>query len=326
MSIIYINEQGAYLRKRSGCFVVTKKDEEIFSVPEASVDEVVILGNVQISTQAISELLAKGIEVLFLSMNGKFKGMLEPGYPKNVFMRMAQYEAATEPITQLALATWVVRNKLNGELIALHRWQRNHWLDATDNVITEIGNIVLNLDNKYGIDELRGAEALAAKLYFSVMPDLLPPPFEWQGRNRRPPRDPVNALFSLTYMMTLGQVISACYAHALDPYIGFMHQLDYSRPSFALDVLELCRSHYCDHFVVAMLQRELFELGDFSYSEENGCRLSNDAFKLYLDNFHNLRTAPGRNPVSMQKFITNIMQSITASFKKQPISDLVSEI
>lgn len=96
MSVVYVSEQGAFLRKSAGKYVVTFKDKEIFSVPENSVERVVVLGNVQVSTQAINELLQNGTELIFLSLNGKFKGILEPGYSKNTFMRIAQYDASLD--------------------------------------------------------------------------------------------------------------------------------------------------------------------------------------------------------------------------------------
>ena len=93
MSVIYVHTQGACLRRNGGRFVVTKGDEELASTPQAAVDGVVILGNVQVTSQAVAELMDEGIPVIYLSMNGRFRGILQPGLPKNVFVRLAQYEA-----------------------------------------------------------------------------------------------------------------------------------------------------------------------------------------------------------------------------------------
>ena len=117
----------------------------------------------------------------------------------------------------------------------------------------------------------------------------IPPPFEWRGRNRRPPRDPVNALLSLTYMMALSEVVTSCYAHGLDPFVGFLHQLDYSRPSLALDLLEPLRAPMCAHFVLRLFQEEIFVPEDFSLSDTNGCRLSSSALQIYLERFNRVR-------------------------------------
>lgn len=322
MSVVYINEQGSYLRKQGGCFIVTKKDETLFSIPEASVDEVVILGNVQLSTQAMSELLQQGIEVIFLSTNGKFKGILEPGYPKNVFMRIAQYEASIKEEISFHISAWLVKNKIKYQLDAFRRWQNNRWLESIKPFSDEMHNYIRLLDSKSDLQGILGIEGITAKIYFSVLPEVIPPPFEWNGRSRQPPRDPVNALFSLTYMMALGSIISKCYIHSLDPYIGFLHQLDYSRPSFALDILELCRSIFCDHFVISLLQKEMFEIDDFSFSEKHGCRLKPEPFKKYLHEFHSLRTVPGKNKGSLDLHISEILQDICKSFKTGQLAEL----
>ncbi|MCK5845164.1 MAG: CRISPR-associated endonuclease Cas1, partial [Victivallales bacterium] len=187
MSVVYINEQGAYLRKRSGRFVVTKKDEEIFSIPEAAVDEIVLLGNVQVSTQAISELLQNGVELLFLSRNGKFKGILEPGFNKNVFLRIAQYDASIDSTASLDIARRIVAEKINSEISMLESWTRSGFIETPDNLTNELRRQVANLSTKTDAASLRGCEGVAAKLYFSTFAELAPAPFEWTGRNRRPP-------------------------------------------------------------------------------------------------------------------------------------------
>jgi CRISPR-associated protein Cas1 len=308
MSVVYVSEQGAYLRKRGGRFVVTRKDEEIFSIPEAALDELVLLGNVQISTQAMSELMANGIEVVFLSLNGKFKGLLEPGNNKNVFKRLAQYEAALNEERCFEFAKWFVSSKIKDELNMLERWGRRGLLETHMELKTELSRQLELLDTKSDHAGARGAEGVSAKLYFSAFRELVPPPFEWNGRNRQPPRDPVNALLSLTYMMTLSRIISKVHIHAFDPFIGFLHQLDYGRPSFALDVLEPLRAGYCDRFVISLVQQETFHPDDFSHDDNKGCRLLPEPFKRYLNAFQKFSKAKTRNISSMDKKITILLE------------------
>ncbi len=318
MSIIYINEQGAYLRKKDNCFVVTKKDETLFSVPETTIDEIVILGNVQISTQAISELLNKGIEVLFLSRGGKFKGILEPGYPKNVFVRMQQYQASLDNEFSIVIAKDIISSKIQYQIKTLNKWNRNGWLKL-DCEIPSLSGCLEQISHQDSVQSIMGVEGIASKIYFSTFPKIVPVPFNWNGRNRQPPQDPVNALLSLTYMMTLGEIISRCYIHALDPYIGFVHQLDYSRPSFALDILELCRSLYCDHFVISILQKEIFFPDNFIYTKENGCRMKDDAIKIYFEKFNSLKNEKGKNSMSLETYISTILKNIIIKLKKQEV-------
>ncbi len=282
MSVVYISEQGAYLRKSAGTYTVTVKDQEIFSVPENVVDRFVILGNVQISTQVISELLEKGTELLFLSRNGKFKGILEPGYPKNIFVRLAQYDCSIDSAFTLEMAKKIVMEKKHSQLEAVGKWVRNGWISSPMKAM-ETKNYQRYVSAAENRSRLMALEAADAKKYFNIFGKAVPPPFHWQGRNRRPPLDPVNALLSLTYMMVLGEIISACYAHGIDPYIGFLHHLDYGRPSFALDILEQFRASYCEHFVIKILQKEYFIPSDFQFSKNSGCRLNSAPFKKYIN-------------------------------------------
>ena len=340
MSIIYINEQGAYLRKKAGRFVVTKKDDELFSVPEVSVDRVIIFGNVQISTQAVSDLLSNGVEVIYLSRNGKFKGILEPGFPKNVHVRMAQYEAALDDTFSLKVAQDLIKEKLKSEIFTIRKWEKNLWIDKSS-ICSEISRYSTMLESGTSIKNLLGVEAITAKTYYSVFPYAVPPPFCWNGRNRRPPKDPVNALLSLTYMMTFSEIVSECYSHALDPYIGFLHQLVYSRPSLAVDILEPLRALYCDHFVIKELQNETFNITDFSYKTETenstvlfsdksnfgqtvkiSCLLTKEGFKKYIEKFDSFKNKSLRNKRSLKGAVRYIVKNIVYSIKERSPLDI----
>jgi CRISP-associated protein Cas1 len=281
MSILYVNTQGAKLRHSGGRFIAMRGDEELLSQPEASVDSVVLMGYVQISTQAVHALLDAGIPVIYLSRAGRFKGMLQPGYPKNVQLRLAQYDASLDASFAVDMAREIVRAKLDASQKTLSRWRQRQWLEDAEPG-RAIAQRSRELDASETVESVRAIEAMSAKLYFDALGQTLPPPFEWNGRNRQPPLDPVNALLSLTYMMLTGECVGACYPAGLDPFVGFLHQLDYGRPSLALDLLEPFRPALCDRFVMRLLQQEVFHPDDFCHSEENGCRLQADRFADYI--------------------------------------------
>lgn len=312
MSIIYIQEQGAYLRKQGGRFAVMRHDEVLLSVPEAVVERVVIFGNVQISSQVVRECLDRGIEIVYLSMNGKYYGMLEPGYPKNVFMRVKQYHLYSDAEYLKRSSAAILRGKISSEVVVLRRWVRSGWLEETE-VVDELLKIRESLDGKADISELMGSEAYAAKLYFSALGEALPPEFVWKGRRKHPATDPVNALLSLTYMMCVGEIISKCYAHGLDPFIGYLHQLDYGRPGLALDLIEPLRAMYCDHFVMKLLQKEVFSSGDFTNSKNLGCRLSSEGFQEYIKHFQSFHDSGGNVKYSLKGMIEHVVKRQTAA-------------
>lgn len=314
MSILNITQQGAYLRKRQGRFIVEKDQEELLSVPENAIEKVMIFGNVQITTQVISSLLAAGIEIIFLSRNGKFKGFLEPGFPKNCAIRLAQYQAVSNQPRALELAKQLISLKIQSEIYIIKRWRRNQWLQAKP-YLTPIIHSHTAIDQATNTNEIMGHEAIAAKNYFNSLGQALPPEFEWCGRNRQPPQDPINALLSLTYMMMLSEIITLCYATALDPYLGVLHQPDYSRPSLALDLLEPFRAPYCDHFVMKLVQKETFNHDHFTYSETTGCRLKPAPFKCYLTEFENFKTQNQQNQPPCIKLIKQTIMAFKECLK-----------
>ena len=281
MSTLFITTQGAYLRKQGGRFLVTQKEKTLLSMPEAMVSSVMLLGYVQVSTQAVTELLDQGIPLLYLSRSGMFRGILQPGYPKNVERRLAQYECSVEPGMALETARTIVAAKMEGSLATLRKWQRNGWGSLRDPIASIVAcrRDLSSCDTLVGV---RGKEAQAAKLHFAALATSLPAGFYWPGRNRQPPRDPVNALLSFTYMIVLGHLVAAIYAAGMDPFVGFLHQLDYGRPSFALDLLEPLRGPWCDHPVMLALQSETITPADFETTSRDGCRLSASALPRFV--------------------------------------------
>jgi CRISPR-associated protein Cas1 len=117
------------------------------------------------------------------------------------------------------------------------------------------------------LTELLGIEGNAAALYFEQFESMLKQreewQFDWHGRNRRPPRDPVNALLSLGYSMLAKELTGVCHAVGLDPFLGFMHQPRYGRPALALDLMEEFRPLIADSVAISLFNRNELALSDF---------------------------------------------------------------
>ena len=284
MKILYATKAGSYVRRSGGRIVVTHKDEELAAVPLATLESVVLFGPVQISTQAMQTLLSEGISLVMLSQGGRFLGSLHSGLPKNVFVRLAQQEAASHVELAVNNAREVVTAKTWSQKRALVRWRQNHWLSAD---MADFTACIPLLNAAQTVNEMQLAEARLAKAYYGYFGQALPPSFEWKGRSRRPPRDPANALLSLTYMCLVSEAVAACYAVGLDPFVGFLHQLEYGRPSLALDLIEPLRPAWCDHLVLKLLQREEFSPTDFDFGKTTGCRLQGDGAKRFFQHFAN---------------------------------------
>jgi len=316
MSAICVTHQGAVVRRSGGRYVVEADREPLMSVPQAAVDSMGLFGGVQITTQAMQQLLADGVPVLIYSRGGKFLGVLQPGFPKNPATRIAQYDASLDPSFSLAVARTIVRTKIERQLLNLRHWGESGWLRAED-ASPGIRAARDLLDEQASIAGLMGLEARAARLYFEMLGRSLPPGCEWNGRNRQPPLDPPNALLSFTYMLALGEVVVACHGAGMDPSIGFLHQLDYARPSLALDVLEPLRPSFCDTFVLRLLQMETVSPDQFSMGTE-GCRLLPAARTVVLQEWGTLIGKNGRRQ-GLKSAATILLRTLADSLRtRQP--------
>ena len=290
MSLLMIRTQGAYLRRRGGRFQVTCRDQELQSVPATAVDAVLLFGAVQVTTQACRALLERGVPLILLSRTGRFLGWQQPGKPKHPEIRLLQYELLRHAERRLIFAHWLVKEKIKNSRRMLRDWKQYGWLDDAEAERAGLNKILRRCQLVEDLHVLRGMEGAAARLYFDALGRSLPPTVpNWTGRNRRPPRDPANALLSLTYMLVFAELLPCCHALGLDPQLGALHGIDGDRPSLALDLLEPLRAGVCDRFVLRQLQRENFTGEDFMISPEKGCRLRPDAFRRFLTAYSRMR-------------------------------------
>lgn len=291
MAVVYVTEQGASVRKTSKRILIVKDEKPLQVIRLHELDRMVIFGNVQLTTQAMSFMLAEGIDVSFLSTNGRFRGRLAPIDSKNVPLRIAQYEQYHNGDFRLSVARRIVSNKIRNGRSLLLRYRRSHPKTDLDSEIQHLGAMLEILDNQATIPALMGVEGESAATYFRAYGKMFLKNLQFPNRNRRPPRDPVNALLSLGYVMLTNEVTGILAAHGLDVYIGFFHEIDYGRPSLALDLVEEFRQPVVDRFVLSLANRLVFTNGDFDDKGEEGVFLKKDPCKRYFALYDRMMTA-----------------------------------
>jgi CRISPR-associated protein Cas1 len=282
LATLYLTEQGSVLRKTGDRLVVEKNHQVLLEVPCLKLNSVLIFGNVQVTTQALVELLDHGIEFALLSMSGKLRGQLTPPKGRNVPLRMRQYEAAHDEPLCLDLAREVIRGKIESSVAVLRRYKRNHPEALAPDDIEELERSLSTVDAVGSADSLRGVEGSAAARYFKAFGSLVPPHLGFDGRNRRPPRDPVNALLSFGYVLVGNEIQSLLAGMGFDPYLGFYHRLDYGRPSLALDLLEEFRAALVDRWSLNLLNLGILKSDDFTTTAEGGVLLGREGIRRYL--------------------------------------------
>jgi CRISPR-associated protein Cas1 len=270
---LYVREPGARVSKNGEVFEVWLKDERLGEARIFETSHIALFGSAQITTPALSEALDRGINVAFFSMGGWFKGMAHGPAHKNVALRMAQYRAAFDPARSLALARDFVTAKIRNCRTLL---MRNH--PSPDRETVEL---LLQLSKDApaapNLSLLLGIEGNAGRAYFSAFSGMLKPRgkpvgdgaddlawrFDFDGRNRRPPRDPVNAMLSFAYSLLAKELAVTAQVIGLDPYLGFYHQPHYGRPSLALDVMEEFRPLVADSVVLTIVNTGILAPDDF---------------------------------------------------------------
>jgi CRISPR-associated protein Cas1 len=293
MATLYVTEQGAMLRKVSGRLVVAKKGEVLAEIPAASLETIFLYGSVQISFQALAEMLDQGIELALFSVKGRLRGQITPPRAKNVPLRMKQYELAfTAPDRCLALSQEITAAKIANASAVLRRFRRNHPDAVSRESLAELEACQNRVATTSGLDELRGVEGIAAARYFGTFAELVPPSLGFTGRNRRPPRDPMNALLSFGYVLVGNELQSLLDGMGFDPYAGFFHQIEYGRPSLALDLLEELRAPLIDRFSLGLLLRRTLTAADFASSLEKGVLLEKKALGAYFKAYEEELTRP----------------------------------
>lgn len=265
MPPLYITTQGAKLRYSKRRLVVEKDKKQIAAVPAVHVSQVLIFGNISVTTPALSYLLENEIDTVFLTLRGRYKGRLVGPSGGNSRLRLHQYRRVSDPTYALETARAVVTVKLHNTRTLLRRYARRRGEFANGapaNPLSEAADQLSDLIERAGrcrtVNSLNGVEGRGAAVYFAVFRNLIQgEEWEFTGRNRRPPRDPVNALLSFGYTILAHNVESAIRAVGLDPYIGCLHQVAYNRPGLALDLVEEFRCIIVDSVVLRCLNNNI---------------------------------------------------------------------
>jgi len=210
----------------------------LVSIPLAQVEQVIIFGNVGLTTPAVDAFLEQSSEVIFLSQRGEYRGRLVGRVTPHVPLRRAQYARTGEPEFTLEMAKCFVRAKLSHQRSLLMRHNRDRSEPEIDVVMEQIQAAIETIPRKTALSALLGVEGSASAAYFRGLRKLFDPKWRFDGRNRRPPRDPVNVLMSFGYTLLAEAASSAVQTVGLDPYAGFLHELAYNRPALGLDLLE----------------------------------------------------------------------------------------
>jgi CRISPR-associated protein Cas1 len=299
LNTLFITREGAYVHKERETIRVECDGEKALQLPAHGLSDIHCFGRVMVSPALMGFCAEQGIGLAFYTEHGRYLASVQGPYTGNVLLRRSQHRRAdNEPV---GIARSIIAAKLVNGIAVLRRHGRNHGEDPDVSAAADsIRNLLGHVRRAESMDRLRGYEGEAAACYFAALPYLVRPglreAFSFAGRNRRPPRDPVNALLSFVYALITQEISSALYGVGLDPYIGFLHADRPGRQSLALDLLEEFRAWWADRLVLSLINRQQLSPSDFATEISGAVRLKPDARKTVLVAYQERKRAAVKHP------------------------------
>ena len=279
---LYITTQGAKLTKVGERLVVRSKENKIIhDMPFFKIRQIFCFGTVEVTAQTIFQIMYRNIDLVYLTKNGRFKCRLSNLNEKSVLSRIAQYRRAQDEEFKLEMARKIVVGKLTNYKNWIMYKNRHGVIDANNEAFAINQSISLG-ENAGSVEELMGIEGNGSKIYFEAFRKALKQNLSFFERNRRPPRDPVNAMLSFGYTILYHKVLAAIEQAGVDPFMANLHSNINSRPSLALDLMEEFRHFVVDNVVLKLVNLAQVRADNFTYTADKGVLMNEYAIAMVV--------------------------------------------
>lgn len=302
MSTLYVTEQYTTLRKEDERIKLYKGKELLTDIPVFKIKQVVIFGEVTVTASTIRKLAENKITLCYLTERGKFISRMDGDVSKNVIVRLKQYENHLDIENgSVKFSKSFISGKIKNSRTVLMKSNRGEdKSEAFKEAIADLNRLEKQLKDEADVDSIRGIEGRAAAVYFSVFSEMIKGDFKFEKRNKRPPKDPINAMLSFGYVLLSNELFSAISCVGLDPHIGFLHRLRYGRPSLALDLMEEFRALFVDRLVLSIVNNNILKEDDFQ--EVLGeVKMSKRAIKKFLEAYESKKYDEIYHPIFKYK-------------------------
>jgi CRISPR-associated protein Cas1 len=284
--IVYAVTAGSYISKKNDVLTIDIPHEETRNIPLKDVSHVCIQTNCQITTQALMSLVERGATVSYVTGGGWLQAVVTTPLSKNISLRKRQFEIFGDTKWTTKLARNIVAAKIANQRTLLRRNLAEK--EGSKACLDNLNDLASRLDNADSIDSIRGLEGAAANVYWQHFPLMLADKtgFDMHSRNKRPPKDPVNALLSYGYTLLARDFYSAIVAVGLDPMMGFYHKMVAGRPAMALDMMEAFRPLIVDSTVLRVINSGIIQRDDF-LEVDGYCQMKLAAKKKWIAAYEN---------------------------------------
>jgi CRISPR-associated protein Cas1 len=304
LNTLFITTEGAWLAKDGAAVDVRVEHQSRLRVPLQNLDGIVCFGwDIGISPHLMGACTENDVSISFLSPHGKLLANVVGFTSGNVLLRREQYRRADDEAGCLAISRPMVAVKIANSRNLLQRALRDHrdkpGMESLEPAIRDLGRQMEKARFAPSLDALRGIEGEAAATYFGVFNFMLTAPgdaFRFQGRNKRPPLDRVNALLSFLYALLAHDAKSALESAGLDACVGFLHRDRPGRPSLALDLMEEFRAYLADRTCLSLINRQQIKRDDFVFREGGNVEIKEDARKKVLVAYQERKQTEVRHP------------------------------
>jgi len=304
--MVYIDRNDIKISLDHNVLRIKSPGSNVKNVPLGMIGQIIINADIEISTSIFAELLDRNINIIFFSGFGRNRipAWIGPGLSTSVMIRLQQYELFADNNLRLAIAKWIIEYKLKNQTALLDKIKllidepvvhifkkgldKNYLINLLEKTKQQIYDSLNNLDKSDTNDSLMGYEGVAASAWFNFISEAINESWGFKGRNKRPPKDPLNALFSLTYTIAMTELKTTVHERGLDPCIGFLHSPKPGRESLVLDLLEPLRPG-ADAFIIDILDNNMLKPEHFSYNKKYGCRLDKSGRSIYYTSWADWR-------------------------------------
>lgn len=308
LNTLYVTSENSYLALDGENIVVYEEQKELGRLPLHNLEGIVSFGYRGTSPALMGACAERNISLCYLAPQGKFLARVSGKTKGNVVLRQRQFDSVRDEQVSLEIAKNCIIGKVYNARWVLERAVRDHSLQIdTERVRTASGHLKNSLEfiqKSTSKEQLRGYEGEAASIYFGVFDELIlqqKKDFVFQGRNKRPPLDNVNALLSFVYTLLTNTITSALESVGLDPYVGYLHTDRPGRASLALDLIEELRAVLADRFVLSLINKKIVNAKNFSKKENGAVLMDDDLRKRVLTEWQNKKKETLTHPYLKEK-------------------------
>lgn len=308
LNTLYVTSENSYLGLDGENVVVYDDKKEIGRVPLHNLEGIVSFGYRGTSPALMGACADKNISLCYLTPQGKFLARVTGKVKGNVILREQQFSSTKDEKISLEIAKTCILGKVYNARWVLERASRDHPMqidvEAVKHASLQLKSFLEYIEAAKSMDQLRGYEGEAASIYFGVFDELIlqqKKDFVFQGRNKRPPLDNVNAMLSFVYTLLTNQITSALETVGLDPYIGYMHTDRPGRASLSLDLIEELRAVMADRFVLSLINKKIVNGKNFTRKENGAVLMDADLRKKLLSEWQNKKKEIITHPYLKEK-------------------------